>query len=200
MGARLGRWDIPGDPPMGSPTNACVGLFMLWWGWLAFNAGSTFGEFLNDKTSELPNKVFLFVIDLWIFTQGSELTKIQNLDFMKKTLECRISKNQKHQQKITVSIHWLSLKIKSTMRRVVLYLACRHQRPPVDPCRQVFLQHPRLFLRRGNHGDLPQPPGNRSIPTCFMEKSSISKSFSPGPRRQSGRPYGHQRDTRRTSE
>ncbi len=64
MGARLGRWDIPGDPPMGSPTNACVGLFMLWWGWLAFNAGSTFGEFLNDKTSELPNKVFLSVIDL----------------------------------------------------------------------------------------------------------------------------------------
>ena len=28
---------------MGSPTNALVGLFMLWWGWLAFNAGSTFG-------------------------------------------------------------------------------------------------------------------------------------------------------------
>ena len=44
MGARLGRWDIEGDPPMGSPTNAVIGLFMLWWGWLAFNAGSTFGE------------------------------------------------------------------------------------------------------------------------------------------------------------
>ena len=43
IGARLGRWDIEGDPPMGSPTNACVGLFMLWWGWFAFNAGSTFG-------------------------------------------------------------------------------------------------------------------------------------------------------------
>ena len=28
---------------MGSPTNAIIGLFMLWWGWLAFNAGSTFG-------------------------------------------------------------------------------------------------------------------------------------------------------------
>ena len=45
MGARLGRWDIEGDPPMGSPTNAVVGLFMLWWGWFAFNAGSTFGNF-----------------------------------------------------------------------------------------------------------------------------------------------------------
>ena len=43
MGARLGRWDIDGDPPMGSPSNAVIGLFMLWWGWLAFNAGSTFG-------------------------------------------------------------------------------------------------------------------------------------------------------------
>ncbi|XP_059079544.1 putative ammonium transporter 3 [Tigriopus californicus] len=43
MGPRLGRWDISGDPPMGSPTNACIGLFMLWWGWMAFNAGSTFG-------------------------------------------------------------------------------------------------------------------------------------------------------------
>ena len=28
---------------MGSPTNALIGLYMLWWGWLAFNAGSTFG-------------------------------------------------------------------------------------------------------------------------------------------------------------
>ena len=43
IGPRLGRWDIPGDPPMGSPANAVIGLFMLWWGWLAFNAGSTFG-------------------------------------------------------------------------------------------------------------------------------------------------------------
>ena len=39
LGPRLGRWDLNGSPPMGSPTNALVGLFMLWWGWLAFNAG-----------------------------------------------------------------------------------------------------------------------------------------------------------------
>ena len=32
---------------MGSPTNALVGLFMLWWGWLAFNSGSTFGVIGN---------------------------------------------------------------------------------------------------------------------------------------------------------
>jgi ammonia channel protein AmtB len=28
---------------MGNPTNALMGLFMLWWGWLGFSAGSTFG-------------------------------------------------------------------------------------------------------------------------------------------------------------
>ena len=39
LGPRLGRWDLDVAPPMGSPTNALIGLFMLWWGWLAFNSG-----------------------------------------------------------------------------------------------------------------------------------------------------------------
>ncbi|XP_065331565.1 putative ammonium transporter 2 isoform X2 [Cloeon dipterum] len=44
LGPRLGRYDNGLDPmPLGSPTNALMGLFMLWWGWLAFNSGSTFG-------------------------------------------------------------------------------------------------------------------------------------------------------------
>mgnify|MGYP001179173778 CR=1 FL=1 len=43
MSIRLGRWELDAPPPMGSPTNAIIGLYMLWWGWLAFNAGSTFG-------------------------------------------------------------------------------------------------------------------------------------------------------------
>ncbi|XP_035701617.1 putative ammonium transporter 3 [Folsomia candida] len=44
LGPRLGRYDNGRDPlPMGSPTNALLGLFMLWWGWLAFSSGSVFG-------------------------------------------------------------------------------------------------------------------------------------------------------------
>ena len=43
IGPRLGRWDLDVPPPMGSPTNALIGLFMLWFGWLGHNCGSTFG-------------------------------------------------------------------------------------------------------------------------------------------------------------
>lgn len=46
LGPRINRYDKVNQkppPPMGSPINACVGLFFLWWGWLAFNSGSTYG-------------------------------------------------------------------------------------------------------------------------------------------------------------
>lgn len=44
LGPRLGRYINGTDPlPLGNPINCCMGLFVLWWGWLAFNSGSTYG-------------------------------------------------------------------------------------------------------------------------------------------------------------
>ncbi|CAL1295646.1 unnamed protein product [Larinioides sclopetarius] len=41
---RLRRYDNGPEPlPMGNPGNALVGTFTLWWGWLVFNCGSSFG-------------------------------------------------------------------------------------------------------------------------------------------------------------
>ncbi|CAO1387079.1 unnamed protein product [Diamesa serratosioi] len=44
LGPRLGRYSNGlTSLPLGNPVNACMGLFVLWWGWLAFNSGSTYG-------------------------------------------------------------------------------------------------------------------------------------------------------------
>lgn len=41
---RIKRYEKGTSPlPMGNPINAVVGTFALWWGWLGFNCGSTFG-------------------------------------------------------------------------------------------------------------------------------------------------------------
>ncbi|CAI9731315.1 putative ammonium transporter 3 [Octopus vulgaris] len=43
LGPRKGRFLTSNPSTFGSPTNAVLGMFMLWWGWLGFNCGSTFG-------------------------------------------------------------------------------------------------------------------------------------------------------------
>ncbi|XP_030022257.2 putative ammonium transporter 2 [Manduca sexta] len=44
LGPRLGRYARGRAPlPLGNPVNAVMGTFVLWWGWLAFNSGSTYG-------------------------------------------------------------------------------------------------------------------------------------------------------------
>ncbi|XP_046350573.1 putative ammonium transporter 3 [Haliotis rufescens] len=40
---RVDRFTSQNNHRMGNPTNALLGTFMLWWGWLAFNCGSTYG-------------------------------------------------------------------------------------------------------------------------------------------------------------
>ena len=42
LGPRIGRWDQRREPPMGSAGNAIIGVFMLWWAWIAFNQVSPF--------------------------------------------------------------------------------------------------------------------------------------------------------------
>lgn len=45
LGPRVGRFEPGGASKykMGNPVNVVFGLFMLWWGWMGFNCGSTFG-------------------------------------------------------------------------------------------------------------------------------------------------------------
>ena len=44
LGPRMGRWDQVREPPMGSAGNAIIGLFMLWWAWIAFNQVNSIGD------------------------------------------------------------------------------------------------------------------------------------------------------------
>lgn len=44
LGPRKGRFDIRNEPPpLSNPVYTCLGTFIIWWGWLAFNAGSSYG-------------------------------------------------------------------------------------------------------------------------------------------------------------
>ncbi|XP_077988595.1 putative ammonium transporter 2 [Glandiceps talaboti] len=43
LGPRYRRFEKDQDYSMGNPTNVLLGMFMLWWGWLGFNCGSSYG-------------------------------------------------------------------------------------------------------------------------------------------------------------
>lgn len=43
LGPRTGKYDGELKLESCSLTNVMLGTFMLWWGWLGFNCGSTFG-------------------------------------------------------------------------------------------------------------------------------------------------------------
>lgn len=43
LGPRIGKYDGKKNYYMASPTNVVLGTFFLWWGWIGFNCGSTFG-------------------------------------------------------------------------------------------------------------------------------------------------------------
>jgi ammonia channel protein AmtB len=41
---RIGRYDKGTEPlPMSDGVTTITGLFILWWGWISFNSGSSFG-------------------------------------------------------------------------------------------------------------------------------------------------------------
>ena len=105
IGPRLGRWQVCRhvlgsltfysmfnvhpllqieNPTMGSPPNAVIGLFMLWWGWLAFNAGSTFGKItIEHFGSEIFFRICL------PFISRSKYSLIQRTDLYGSVPHCR---------------------------------------------------------------------------------------------------------------
>ena len=61
---RIGRFDKNApSKQMASPTNVLLGTFMLWWGWLGFNCGSTFGiSGMKWKLASRYDGCFFFVV------------------------------------------------------------------------------------------------------------------------------------------
>jgi ammonium transporter, Amt family len=44
IGPRVGRFDKGSTPaPLPDPVSACLGMLIVWWGWIGFNAGSSYG-------------------------------------------------------------------------------------------------------------------------------------------------------------
>lgn len=68
LGPRIDRYTKGTKPlPMGNPVHVCIGLFILWWSWIAFNCGCSYGitglfkitPLLLKWWSIIKNKYFL---------------------------------------------------------------------------------------------------------------------------------------------
>ncbi|KAA0185672.1 hypothetical protein HAZT_HAZT002183 [Hyalella azteca] len=81
VGPRLGRYDHSDAPlPMGSPTTAILGMFMLWWGWLGFNCGRGVAPsrvFFNS----ILHQIRIILINQWPPRREAMANKISFLCF-----------------------------------------------------------------------------------------------------------------------
>lgn len=78
---RSGIFDEDAESPkMASPTNMLLGTFMLWWGWLGFNCGSTFG--VSGIKWKLASRTAVLTINgsigggLWAILYSYKITKL----------------------------------------------------------------------------------------------------------------------------
>lgn len=84
---RIGRFDENSpSKQMASPTNVMLGTFMLWWGWLGFNCGSTFG--ISGKKWILASRSAVVTINGSI--GGGILGMLYSYIFFKKKLDISI--------------------------------------------------------------------------------------------------------------
>ena len=83
LGPRIGRWDSGKEPAMGSATNTIIGVFMLWWAWIAFNQVKTMMNVFFAPSGAQGVTIFVRTVqtclELSIFII---LASIQNMYFL----------------------------------------------------------------------------------------------------------------------
>ena len=79
LGPRMGRWDAVRETPLGSAGNAIIGLFMLWWAWIAFNQVTSTdcqGGLGSQGMSSLQGSTFGISGKRWILAIKATITSI----------------------------------------------------------------------------------------------------------------------------
>ena len=78
LGPRLGRWDDKKEPAMGSATNAIIGVFMIWWAWVAFNQVKVKNVLKIQKCEIFHSQGATFGISgkRWIFAIRATITSL----------------------------------------------------------------------------------------------------------------------------